>query len=694
MTTPDTPNVLDALLGTPEIQVDGVVIKRRAKLNFQGVAVSDNISEERTDILINTPTSAVGSLYNALRAQIANAAAGSKLFAKGHTTANDGGQGTFTIVSGGSYTDDGGTVLTKDGFGTTDSAAAIRDDVGPINLRWFGAVGDDSANDTTPVARWVLVVAASGKQGYAPAGIYQTDPITGMDLQMDIRGDGIGKTIFKSRAGDDVIEITGKSVHNLVISDCTIQGSGTNGGMGLNVHDNNFVFQITLRNVFVTNTDGHAVYIPEGYDMLLDGVQVDHCGGDGFVLGGAPCTTLINCYVHQLDGNPNRTGYRFFSGVPTLIGCNGLDSGTNADWATFGATTEVRSSGTTPPAVTLTGSSNKPLYIRAEITTGGTLGVAIFRYSIDDGRTWTSNVMTAASVAIAGTTPGLSFAFPAGTYSTDNIYLSDGFEGYVRANLIGCNIEDFTNRGVYCKGGSYINVHNTQFYSPASGTVTALHFDNTAGEAHIFDAASSCSLKPGGAWRNSYPVHVSSGRAPFVSHNTTIATYYSEAVPGPLPIPTVSIASNTQAFEVSALAVDSDAAIGGEVSLESGTRYTTSATFQTTDATVYHTTIVTAPVPFVGTYDVTVWASGVTATGSTVTLCARSVYEVADDGSLTARVASEAIGTPYDGITVGGLVVDDNGLAPGAIRASVTGKASTTIDWSIKADVMKQLVAA
>ncbi len=81
----------------------------------------------------------------------------------------------------------------------------------------------------------------------------------------------------------------------------------------------------------------------------------------------------------------------------------------------------LTASGTTPPAVTLTGSLIVPYGIRVEITTLGALGVAVFRVSLDNGTTWlASGVTTAATYAIAGTAIVLNFA--AGTYATDNVY--------------------------------------------------------------------------------------------------------------------------------------------------------------------------------------------------------------------------------------------------------------------------------
>lgn len=84
----------------------------------------------------------------------------------------------------------------------------------------------------------------------------------------------------------------------------------------------------------------------------------------------------------------------------------------------------VVSTGTSPPVVTLTGTPTGYHDVRIEITTGGSRGTAVFKWSSDGGSTYTTGVTTAAT-AVLGTT-GLTANFATGTYSTDNIYTSHG----------------------------------------------------------------------------------------------------------------------------------------------------------------------------------------------------------------------------------------------------------------------------
>lgn len=74
----------------------------------------------------------------------------------------------------------------------------------------------------------------------------------------------------------------------------------------------------------------------------------------------------------------------------------------------------------TSPVVTLSGrptlGSVQPLIL---ITTAGALGVAVFKWSLDNGVTFTTGVLTAASVPLAS---GLTASFAAGTYATTHQY--------------------------------------------------------------------------------------------------------------------------------------------------------------------------------------------------------------------------------------------------------------------------------
>ncbi len=81
--------------------------------------------------------------------------------------------------------------------------------------------------------------------------------------------------------------------------------------------------------------------------------------------------------------------------------------------------------GVSPPAVTVTGVPAGTEQLRLVISTPGTLGVAQFQWSLDNGTTYSAPVLTAASFPIPGST--LTLQFPAGTYDATNVYFSSSY---------------------------------------------------------------------------------------------------------------------------------------------------------------------------------------------------------------------------------------------------------------------------
>jgi hypothetical protein len=126
--------------------------------------------------------------------------------------------------------------------------------------------------------------------------------------------------------------------------------------------------------------------------------------------------------------DPAVTGASDYLGSPYPWTPRALGSGLFAWWSpsaglTAAAMSAVTASGTAPPTVTLSGTPSLACSLIINITTGGTLGTARFRASIDGGRSWfVRDTATAASV---GTDIDVTIAFGAGTYSTDNVYTAN-----------------------------------------------------------------------------------------------------------------------------------------------------------------------------------------------------------------------------------------------------------------------------
>lgn len=163
---------------------------------------------------------------------------------------------------------------------------------------------------------------------------------------------------------------------------------------------------------------------------------------------------------------------------------------------TQGAVTQVG----TGPVVTLTGTPADNYSVILTITTGGTLGVAVFKYSLDGGATETTLVTTAATVALGAS--GLTANFPAGTYVLATTYSSStvgyvaGEEYYVDVQCAAWNASDLAECFA-ALAGSVPWRFITPITSKANGDATAHAVLAVALQAQLNTMANSSKYRRG-----------------------------------------------------------------------------------------------------------------------------------------------------------------------------------------------------
>lgn len=102
---------------------------------------------------------------------------------------------------------------------------------------------------------------------------------------------------------------------------------------------------------------------------------------------------------------------------------------------TAGSNSAVAQPGGSPPAVGLSGTPYDTYQGRVKITLGGTLGTAKFQYSLDDGETWSPDILTAATYPVPNS--GITITFAAGTYVLNDVYTWTSTAPYYNTTNLG-----------------------------------------------------------------------------------------------------------------------------------------------------------------------------------------------------------------------------------------------------------------
>lgn len=147
-----------------------VALYQEAERDIAGLAA--NVAPSK---VINVNTVSDLRAYN-----VTGLATGATVNLLGYYAAGDGGGGLFYYDSASVASDNGGTFIAK----------WIRIYSGSVNVRWFGAKGDGSTNDTLSFTMSFSI----GGTIYVPSGNYRTSTIIIPD-NVSVIGDGIG-TLF------------------------------------------------------------------------------------------------------------------------------------------------------------------------------------------------------------------------------------------------------------------------------------------------------------------------------------------------------------------------------------------------------------------------------------------------------------------------------------------------------------------
>lgn len=174
------------------------------------------------------------------------------IYVTGYHTKDDGafGSNMFVWDEDSTETDNGGTIIKC----TTVTTGRYKLKYsGAVNIKWFGAVGDGTTDDSIPAQNAINLSKASikGLSIYCPAGKYLCNIIDNGTKNVHIFGDGKDITTITSYSSNSFAIKLERNFRNTLIEDITISG---------------------------VDKTKHGVYINTGSNAVFNNVKINYCG--------------------------------------------------------------------------------------------------------------------------------------------------------------------------------------------------------------------------------------------------------------------------------------------------------------------------------------------------------------------------------------------------------------------------------
>lgn len=226
-----------------------------------------------------------------------NLTTGDTLIVSGYYTEGDGGGGEFYWDSTSTDADNGGTIIIPNGF--SGPGRWLRKIDKKVNVRWFGAKGDDISDDITAIQS-TIDFAGVGGIVYFSKGIYLiTEDIKFLSGQ-EIYGEGYQSRIkqtgnFPCLTSKNYYSSSGASasgrcyIHHLVLDGNSQNNSNAD---GIRLRD----YYTTIDNLRIENVGGHGIFFTVNDDLgnPTSGTLVEN--------------KVTNCFVFQPVGIPYYLG--------------------------------------------------------------------------------------------------------------------------------------------------------------------------------------------------------------------------------------------------------------------------------------------------------------------------------------------------------------------------------------------------
>lgn len=178
--------------GAGEAVIYGSGQYRQVVVDKFGNQVWDQLTQDVISLIQEITGSGIGILANIAALRALTAVTANVVWVEGYRTLNDGGEGMFVFNSTDTTTPDNGGTVIVDAAGQRWERSTQAE---PVNVVWFGAVGDAITDDTNSIQQAV----ATGRSVYMPKPVNQylvKNFIHCITPGQTIYGDGKGSTQF------------------------------------------------------------------------------------------------------------------------------------------------------------------------------------------------------------------------------------------------------------------------------------------------------------------------------------------------------------------------------------------------------------------------------------------------------------------------------------------------------------------
>lgn len=236
----------------------------------------------------------------------------------GYSTKGDGGGGTFYWATGSSYVTDYGTIFPKAAVGANPAGAWLRVINGDFNVKWFGAITDGSADNTTgatsgdlgAIPNAIYAAIAAGRTLVFPAGTYLINHTIQMNDYMYLRGTP-GKTVFKTTTPTGLQYM----FQNIAHGNIRIEGITFTNNFSTNLLTSFLKFQSSpnkVENIYILSCSLINSYVQDAIEFGYTDSDTNSCYYDNVVIDGCFINNLYGPKGLALPYNQADPGYYYF----------------------------------------------------------------------------------------------------------------------------------------------------------------------------------------------------------------------------------------------------------------------------------------------------------------------------------------------------------------------------------------------